>query len=289
MSVIKIKKNLTINYEESIKNIGFLINYNNADPYPHCVIEDFLPEDLMNKLKDNFAGEDVISTEFNNGYQGKFKRQINPEDCNGEIVNIFRFFNSAGFISILSEITGIEKLMPDPFFVGGGFHETKTGGRLGVHSDFRINKEIGMERRINLIIYLNEEWEQSWGGELELWSKDMKKLVKKITPVFNRAVIFNTDDTSFHGHPEPLKCPSSKSRRSIALYYYTSGEEVYNRVRDYNTNYKATNSSSFSDWIITLKINLINLYGDIMPPILKRLLYNIKIKYKNKKNVRKIN
>src|SRR5206468_2179145 len=98
--------------------------------------------------------------------------------------------------------TGIPGLMPDPYFEGGGLHETKRGGHLGIHADFNIHSQLKVERRLNLLIYLNENWDKTFGGELELWNKDMKECAVRVAPIFGRAVIFNTDLDSFHGHPE---------------------------------------------------------------------------------------
>lgn len=115
-------------------------------------------------------------------------------------------------------------MLPDPYFTRGGFHEISTGGLLGIHSDFRVNENLQLFRRVNMLIYLNKDWKEEYGGKLELWDQSMTAVVHSITPVFNRCVIFNTDAKSFHGHPEPLATPQGITRKSIALYYYTALE-----------------------------------------------------------------
>lgn len=119
-------------------------------------------------------------------------------------------------------MTGIQGLIPDPYFLGGGFHQTTNGGKLDVHTDFNLHKELTLERRINVLIYLNRDWREEYGGCLELWNSGMRECVRKIAPEFNRTVVFSTTESSWHGHPEPVQHPDALPRRSIALYYYTS-------------------------------------------------------------------
>jgi hypothetical protein len=152
---------------------------------------------------------------------------------------LFEFFNSRPMLEFLEGLTTIRGLIPDPYFIGGGFHETGRGGKLGIHADFRINEQLHLHRRLNVIVYLNEEWKPEWGGALELWDRDMKSKVREVMPVFNRCVVFNTDADSFHGHPDPLETPEGVLRRSIALYYYTASKEIYNEVPSTSTMYHA--------------------------------------------------
>ena len=139
-------------------------------------------------------------------------------------VNWFIFLNSQIFLEFLQELTGIkEALIPDPYFEGGGFHEIKRDGFLKIHVDFHKHRKMNLDRRLNLLIYLNEDWDEEWGGHFELWEKDMSKSIVKIAPHFNRVALFSTTGNSWHGHPDPLLCPPERSRRSLALYYYTNG------------------------------------------------------------------
>ena len=173
------------------------------------------------------------------GYAGLHKRQILPEECDGPARQLFHFFNSRPMLEFLEGLTTIRGLIPDPYFIGGGFHETGRGGKLGIHADFRINEQLHLHRRLNVIIYLNEQWNPEWGGALELWDRHMKAKVRELMPVFNRCVVFNTDADSFHGHPDPLSTPEGVLRRSIALYYYTASKEIYNEVPNTSTMYHA--------------------------------------------------
>ncbi|MEZ5478698.1 MAG: 2OG-Fe(II) oxygenase [Thiolinea sp.] len=135
------------------------------------------------------------------------------------------YFNSAGFLHKLEQLTGISGLLPDPAYEGGGYHQTGRGGKLGVHHDFNVHAIQGerVYRRINLLLYMNREWSADWAGQLELWEKDLSSCAAIIEPRFNRAVIFTIDDAP-HGHPQPLNCPENETRRSLAYYYYTREE-----------------------------------------------------------------
>ena len=211
-----------------------------AEPFPHVVIDDFLPEPVVRRALDHFPREVLASDRvFDLGYAGLHKRQILPEDCDAPARQLFHFFNSRPMLEFLEGLTTIQGLIPDPYFAGGGYHETKRGGKLGIHADFRVNEQLHLHRRLNLIIYLNEQWDADYGGSLELWSRDMKEKRREIPPVFNRCVVFNTDESSYHGHPDPLRTPDGVVRRSIALYYYTASKTIYNEVPTTSTMYHA--------------------------------------------------
>lgn len=218
---------------------GLSTTYSKAQPFPHIVIDNFLPESLLNEVLSHFP-EEATGSEVNyeKGYKGLHKRQINPNDCDAYLKGVFGFFNSAPMLQFFESLTSIDGLITDPYFTGGGLHETKTGGLLGVHSDFRVNKKLHVERRINAIIYLNKDWKNEYGGNLELWDAKMTTCLKQIEPIFNRCVVFNTDHDSNHGHPEPLNTPEQITRKSIALYYYTASMKVYDEYAEHRTHYK---------------------------------------------------
>jgi hypothetical protein len=198
-------------------------DYAFAEPFPHIVLDDFLPKDIAENLLSHFP-EDAKSNDkvYEKGYGGLHKRQIFPYDCDAYLQNAFSFFNSAPMLRFLENITNIKGLLPDPYFTGGGLHETSAGGLLGIHADFRVNENLQLIRRVNLLIYLNKEWKEEYAGKLELWDRKMTRKVEEVSPIFNRCVIFNTDEDSFHGHPDPLTTPDGITRKSVALYYYTA-------------------------------------------------------------------
>jgi hypothetical protein len=255
-----------------------------AEPFPHIVIDNFLPEALINKIIENFPTEklegDVV---FNGGYAGLYKRQIMPADCNGFIREVFGFFNSHAIVEFLQSLTTIPSLIPDPYFVGGGFHETSTGGKLGIHADFRINDTLHLNRRLNVIIYLNKDWKDEYGGHLELWDKKMQGKVHTIAPIFNRCVIFNTDADSFHGHPDPLTCPENVKRRSLALYYYTASKRIYEDTVAHSTMYKARPDDDAATKKEVRELVFDNYLRDLTPPVFYRIFRKVKDKLKREK------
>lgn len=121
----------------------------------------------------------------------------------------------------MAELFDIPKLIPDAYFAGGGLNITEKGGLLDVHVDGNYHDPTGLNRRINAILYLNPGWEKGWGGEFGIYDNKGENLVDSIAPLFNRLMMFDTHDKSFHGLPEPLNFPENQNRKSVILYYYT--------------------------------------------------------------------
>jgi Rps23 Pro-64 3,4-dihydroxylase Tpa1-like proline 4-hydroxylase len=245
--------------------------YRDAQPFPHIVIDDFLDADILRTVLADFPSSE--NKEYFDRDQERLKFQYPPYDVSsGPVRNLFAELNNQAFLGFLEELTGIKGLIPDPHFEGGGFHETKHGGHLGVHADFNVHERLGLERRLNLLIYLNEDWHDDYGGQLELWNKDMSDCAVRVTPVFGRAVIFNTALDSFHGHPDPLNCPPDRSRRSIATYYYTAAEEGIGLLPKRTTNFRPRpGHADPRDW----QIRRYHFVNDWIPPKLQRLAHRL--------------
>ena len=198
-------------------------SYKQADPFPHIAIENFLNSEVLEGVLQEVEEFDNKNWHLmDDRYQKKWANSI-TSTMGPKTRNLLQFLNGQEIMNFLEELTGIEGLVPDPYLAGGGLHQLREGGFLGVHADFNYQKQIRLDRRINLLIYLNKDWDESYGGGLELWDTEMKSCVKSYTPDFNKCVIFNTTDTSFHGNPQPVCAPNGRPRRSIALYYYTNG------------------------------------------------------------------
>jgi len=217
-----IVNDFTLNIEELSKK--FL----EADPFQHIVIDDFLNESFALTLKTNFPKYDEKTWWlYDNPLEKKlaFNKIDELDHC---FSSFFSYVNSNEFLYWLSKLTGIQNLKSDKKLNGGGLHLIKRGGKLDIHEDFNVHKELMMFRKLNLILYLNEPWEEEWGGHLELWNQDMTRMRQKILPKFNRAVIFRTDTDSNHGHPYPLMCPDDQYRISLATYYYVEHPQIEN-------------------------------------------------------------
>ncbi len=208
--------------------------YANARPFPHVIVDNFFPEDYAKNLEIECRN---INPNINvsNNFTQKNKNTLNNWALMPDLVSqTCNFFNSGNFLDFIEHITTIEGLISDPFLEGGGLHQTKTGGYLKMHTDFNWNKKLGLNRRINVLFYLNSEYKPQWGGKLYLSERPSNENIQDMTsiePIFNRLVIFNTNDTTFHGHPLPLNFPIDYPRTSLAYYYYTSKKRLPKEVR----------------------------------------------------------
>jgi Rps23 Pro-64 3,4-dihydroxylase Tpa1-like proline 4-hydroxylase len=205
--------------------------YREAKPFPHIVIDKFLPETILDSVLDEFNKNKnwwYDKVKWTEPYQvNKFYWPYDIETANNlpndlpTISALVNYLNSPVMLKYLEELTGIDNLISDELLMGGGLHKITSGGKLAVHKDYNVHPMKKIYRRLNLLIYLNKDWKQEWEGNLELWDKDHTKLEVSVEPLFNRAVIFTISEDSLHGHPVPLNTPENVSRNSIALYYFT--------------------------------------------------------------------
>ena len=210
-------------------------------PFDHWIMDDFLDVNDAITLSSQFIDYDNPTEEIihYNGWIGE-KRTCNRWDRFPPLTySTFSNVLSVDFISKLSDVTGISPLYPDIGLHGGGWHMSSDGGSLAVHLDYSIHPKLNLQRKLNLIIYLEEDYDSDWGGSLQFWSHDDKNkkplnLIKEVEPIFNRAVLFDTTQHSWHGFPEPINLPDGKLRKSVALYYMTdisSSAEVRYRAQ----------------------------------------------------------
>jgi Rps23 Pro-64 3,4-dihydroxylase Tpa1-like proline 4-hydroxylase len=213
--------------------------YNDAKPFPHVVIDDFLPEAVAQRILDEFPSPDSEDW-FRWHQQTERKLQSTAELGMGPVTRqVLNQFNSSAVIDFLESLTGIEHLVPDPHYWGGGLHQIERGGFLKVHADFNHHSRLDLERRLNLLLYLNRDWRDEWGGHLELWDTGMTAMVERIAPIFNRCVVFSTTSFAYHGHPDPLQCPEGVSRKSMALYYYTKDRPAEELMAAHTTRFQS--------------------------------------------------
>jgi Rps23 Pro-64 3,4-dihydroxylase Tpa1-like proline 4-hydroxylase len=239
--------------------------YSANEPFPHISLDDFIDAGLLRQVVAEFPDNSHRQSFARD--QERLKFQVRPDECAGPVTRaLFAELNSVAFLTFLSEMTGIRGLVSDPYFAGAGLHEIKAGGHLGIHADFPRHDIMRLNRRLNLLIYLNEDWEADYGGALELWDRRMTGCRKSILPLMARAVVFNTDRDTFHGHPDRLACPPDRSRRSIATYYYTAADTrtpAFERTTDFRPR---PESNDKRDWSVLLH----NFKADWLPPILQR-------------------
>lgn len=240
--------------------------YQTATPFPHIQMDDFLDRDFLKRLNAEFP--DREGRTYFDRPQERFKYQFDPNTVASPLVrNLLAELNGEPFLAFLEEMTGIKGLISDPYYDGGGLHETLSGGHLSVHADFNRHGRMNVERRLNLLIYLNDNWEESYGGELELWDKKMRTSAVSIMPLLSRAVVFSTTLQSFHGQPNPLSCPPDRSRRSIATYYYTAFDQKDDAPTRTTTFKQRPGSEDKRDW----KVGYHHFVEDWVPPRLQRL------------------
>lgn len=235
--------------------------YAAAAPFPHAVFDGFLSPDVAQGLVDAFPpieGSQWINyIHFNEKKHGLNKWDALPP----AIADIMQQFNSEPFVAWLSKLTGIPNLKADEMLEGGGLHQSKPGGFLNIHADFLAHPhKPKWHRRVNVLLYLNPNWESSYGGALQLWSKDMKTCEAAVEPLFNRLVVFSTTKTSWHGFPDPITCPEGETRKSIALYYFTEEEKPL-PLR--TTDYRARPGSGFKAVFVWLDKKVLYLYSRV--------------------------
>jgi len=206
-------------------------------PYPHVHLKEFLDPYVADEMASEFPGMATDAwTHYRHANENKLglaKRSLFPPLL-GEVVDEL---NSDAFVRWLSRLTGIAELVSDDSLEGGGLHQSGAGGFLNVHTDFSNHHyHKHWRRRVNLILYLNPNWQERWGGAIELWDREVRRCVVKIPPLFNEALIFRTNEISYHGFPDPLRCPAGVSRKSLALCYYTIDSGVEDKAR--STNYR---------------------------------------------------
>ena len=220
MDFLNIKKNELKEISQSKKK-----EYINAAPFPHIVLDNFFKDSILDIVLKEFPNNlDKVGYQFKTKVEQK-KYTLNKSSLLSDNTNNFiNFLNSQIFLEFIQELTDIkEKLQADPYLEGGGLHELRNDGFLNIHADFNKHPSLNLDRRLNVLIYLNRNWQEEFGGNLELWDKNMTICKKKIIPIFNRMVIFSTTDFSYHGNPDKIKCSVGESRKSIAMYYYSNG------------------------------------------------------------------
>jgi Rps23 Pro-64 3,4-dihydroxylase Tpa1-like proline 4-hydroxylase len=196
------------------------------DPFPNVIIKNLMPIEIAKKAEEEFISFKKTVDAGCKPFQETKRLMENYNEMPPTIKKIVEFFNSKTFIEILEKKFSLKNIQADWTLHGGGLHESFKGGFLKVHSDFLYMRKSKLRRVLNLLIYLNSDWKENWGGALELWDHNMRSAQKSILPEINNAVIFRTDKDSNHGFPDPINCPQEVRRKSIALYYYVKEKTI---------------------------------------------------------------
>jgi hypothetical protein len=223
--VIKLQKLGKLKHDEYTKN----------SPFAHMSFTDLFDTAMLRQVHDEFPlMEAGMSCKTNRttikkfSYRTSGSARFGKEDvdvleaCGPHTKKFLTYLNSEEFLNFLEDLTGISNLVADDTYEGAGPCSIGTGGLLKMHIDFNVHpKNEKLHRRINVLVYLNEDWEDDWGGHLDLWGDvENDELKVRIPPNMNTTAIFNTTEDSWHGHPDPLNCPNDRRRRFISAYYY---------------------------------------------------------------------
>lgn len=198
--------------------------FQKAEPYSHIILDNFFSHEYAESMFLTFPPLDDKWISYWNPIEKKYA--LNKFDKSPVYTELFEFLQSVEFVNLMQKITGITNLENDPHLHGAGVHFHPKGGKLDMHLDYSVHPITKKERRVNLIIYMNKDWDTSYGGDLQLWDKDFTGPKQRIYPVFNRAVLFQTNDISYHGMPQMINCELGNGRKSIAIYYVSDRQTV---------------------------------------------------------------
>lgn len=197
------------------------LQYFQGTPVHYLIIDNFLPEEIFHSVtfEIDFLQPDQW-TVFSN--EKSYRKECRNLSEAARLQSMAYSFQGSLFLNWIEKITDHEKLIADPHMRGGGICRVSSGHSLGLHNDFNWNEQIRLTRRLNLILYMNTEWDESWGGDLEFWNFERTECVAKISPTPNRLVIWDYDERLIHGHPTPLTCPEDIHRQNFIQFYYSS-------------------------------------------------------------------
>lgn len=211
--------------QDGLARLTSIEGYAAAEPFPHLVIDDLFDPRALDQILSEWpqVGEPNIDS-YHDGTYTTLKYASNFRTTYGPYTRfVLTRLGEPVFLEALEKVTGISGLVPDPYWWGGGLHFTRASGTLAIHADFNKHFKFNLDRRLNVLVYLNRGWTERNQGWLELWDREVTSCVKRILPLFNRTVVFSTTDFSFHGQPEPIQGPPDLFRKSIALFYYSNG------------------------------------------------------------------
>ncbi len=222
-----------------------------AKPFPFFSIDNFLTAEFAEQVLASFPAFETAKKEGKSFHAVNEKGKVQLTDSATfapAIKELNDVLGSAEWLEMLSYVMNIPKLLPDEQLIGGGMHQTGPRGHLDVHVDFNYIEERALHRRLNILVYFNKNWKPEWGGNVELWDKDVKVCHHSLMPIFNRCVVFATNEISFHG-VTAVKCPEGNSRKSFAAYYYTREAPENWDGKSHSTLFKARPNEVTKKWL----------------------------------------
>ena len=223
-----------------------------AEPVPNFCIDNFLDEAFAERVHAAYPTlEEAVKVGRSfEAVNEKGKTQVTDARVFAEpVAELNRELASPEFLDLMSHVFDIPNLLADAELVGGGIHQTGPRGHLDVHIDFNFIEDRQLHRRLNILIYFNKGWKPEWGGNIELWDKDVKRCVHSFSPIFNRCVVFETNEISYHG-VTAVKCPEGQARRSFAAYYYTKEAPAHYTGVNHTTIFKARPDEVFKGKVL---------------------------------------
>src|SRR5262245_59308887 len=217
-----------------------------AQPFSHVVIDNFLDHDVACAVERDFPLLNDIDWVVRDNKNNIRRFQHDETKLRPLMRHMLRELNSRQFLLFVETLTGIDNLIPDPYFIGGGIHLSGPGDFLKIHADFNWHHKLQAHRRVNALLYLSETWEEEWGGALEFWDREMTGPVDRASPRFNRLVVFSTSEHSNHGQRVPNTCPPGVTRKVLNLYYYSTHREDEDATAEPHFTLYKTEASPFA-------------------------------------------
>lgn len=222
MNLLDIKKTildrLNCNFDDTI---SLQRKYRSHSCYSKIEIPNFLPLDVV-----KIAAEELESIPLDS-----CKKFIRKDSCMYECNDLsitpvqdqlVSALHSGPFLQWLQKVTDTVDLIPDPYLIGAGYAKAFTGDSLKVHTDFNWNQQLRLHRRLSVIVYLNEQWDEDWGGSLDFYDTSKENIISRVVPSAGNLVIWSYDNFAYHGYPDPMKNPDGTCRKAFRLFYYVS-------------------------------------------------------------------
>lgn len=242
----KIEKFNSLNDSEILSNFGewtenleeLKLKYSINKPFEHIIIDNFLNTDVAGEISELYPNDLNEYHFYNNPIEVKYVYD-NISKMDSKIERVFYLLSTIVMEEIFSKLTG-NKMESDPYLHGAGLHLHPRNGRLGIHLDYEIHPFSGKQRNLNIILYLSKEWKDEWNGHSELWNSDHTECIVKSPVKFNSAIIFKTNEISWHGVSNKIKCPEGIFRKSLAFYYISdpTDQPDKNKIGSDETGYR---------------------------------------------------